>query len=85
MASVQVDLPDEMYRQLKQHDIYPSELLQKALLGELRRREVLQETERYPEQQFRELGQPTDDEISYSSRVLREIKTALATQANPRR
>lgn len=47
MVLMQVYLPDDLYQQMKAHSLPASELLQKAVRAELRRLELLAETDRY--------------------------------------
>ena len=47
MPRLQVYLPDELYRAVKERQLPASELLQGAVRAELRRQELLEETDRY--------------------------------------
>jgi post-segregation antitoxin (ccd killing protein) len=54
-----VYLPDDLHELVKAHGLPASELLQKALRAELRRLELLTETDRYVEDLIAEVGLPT--------------------------
>jgi post-segregation antitoxin (ccd killing protein) len=59
MPRVQVYLPDELYRELKQRDLPASELLQQAVRHELARRRALEATDEYLADLAAEVGQPS--------------------------
>ena len=44
---MQIYLPDDLYQLVKQRELPASELLQKAVRAELRRQDLLAETDRY--------------------------------------
>lgn len=56
---MQVYLPDELYKLVKKGRLPASELLQAAVRDEVRRRELLRETERYLAELAGEVGEPT--------------------------
>ena len=56
---MQVYLPDDLYQLVKARDLPASELLQRAVRAEVRRRDLLAETERYVADLVAEVGQPT--------------------------
>lgn len=58
MPRVQVYLPDDLYRAAKEYGLAPSRLLQEAVRVELRRRQLLQETDRYLAELRDEVGEP---------------------------
>lgn len=58
MARMQVYLPDDLYKLVKSRGLPASELLQKAVRAELRRRELLTETDRYIADLIAEVGPP---------------------------
>ena len=55
---MQVYLPDELYELLKARQLPASELLQKAVRAELRRLDLLAETDRYVADLVSQVGQP---------------------------
>src|SRR5437867_2379468 len=59
MPRMQVYLPDELYRAVKEQGLAASELLQEAVRAELRRRRLLDETERYVAELAAEVGEPS--------------------------
>jgi len=59
MPRVQAYLPDDLHRALKKRRLSASELLQRALRAELRRLELLAETDRYVRGLVDRVGQPT--------------------------
>lgn len=59
MPRMQVYLPDELYRLVKKGRLPASELLQDAVRAEVRRRELMRETERYVAELAAEVGEPT--------------------------
>ncbi len=56
---MQVYLPDELYKLVKKGRLRASELLQGAVRAELRRLELLAETDKYVAQLGAEVGKPT--------------------------
>ncbi len=62
MPRMQVYLPEDLYQQVKARGLPVSELLQKALAAELRRRDLLAETERYVASLTKKLGEPSPAE-----------------------
>lgn len=56
---MQVYLPDDLYKLVKDRGLPASELLQKAVRAELRRQELLDETDRYVANLVAEVGPPT--------------------------
>lgn len=59
MPRMQVYLPDELYKSVKEQHLPASELLQEAVRAELRRREILAETDRYVVELVNEVGEPS--------------------------
>jgi post-segregation antitoxin (ccd killing protein) len=55
---MQVYLPDDLYEQVKARGLPASELLQKAVRAELRRLDLLAETDRYVTDLVAEVGPP---------------------------
>jgi len=75
---MQVYLPDHLYREVKARDLPASELLQNAVRAELRRLDLLAETDRYLEQLSDRVGEPTSDERARA----RSLAQRLARRAN---
>lgn len=55
---MQVYLPDELYLLVKKERLPASELLQEAVRAEVRRRELLAQTERYVAELKAQVGEP---------------------------
>ena len=64
MPRLQVYLPDDLYQLVKDRRLPASELLQDAVRAELRRRELLDNTERYLAELVDEVGEPSADEVA---------------------
>src|SRR6185295_10374008 len=73
MARMQVYLPDEMYEQVKARGLPASELLQKAVRAELRRLELLTETDRYVANLIAEVGPPAAAERTRAAAVAQRL------------
>jgi hypothetical protein len=56
---MQLYLPDDLYRQVKARGLPASELLQGAVRAELRRQDLLAETDRHLAALIAEVGEPT--------------------------
>jgi post-segregation antitoxin (ccd killing protein) len=59
MPRMQVYLPDDLYDSIKKRRLPASELLQKAVRAEIRRQDLLAETDRYLDSLTSEVGQPS--------------------------
>lgn len=64
MPRIQVYLPDDLYRAVKERGLGPSGLLQEAIRIELRRLHLLEETDLYLAELFDEVGEPGAEEIA---------------------
>lgn len=74
MPRMQVYLPDELYREVKERDLPASELLQSAVRAELRRQELLVETDRYLAELIDEVGEPSAKAIARAEALSRRIR-----------
>jgi post-segregation antitoxin (ccd killing protein) len=74
MPRMQVYLPDDLYRVVKERDLPASELLQDAVRAELRRQALLQETDRYVEDLVEKVGEPSDDAVARAEAISRRIR-----------
>jgi len=74
MPRMQVYLPDELYRAVKERDLPASELLQSAVRAELRRQELLEETDRYLAELIEEVGEPSAKAIARAEALARRIR-----------
>lgn len=70
---MQVYLPEAMYKQVKARGLPVSELLQRALQAELRRLDLLAETDHYLTTLVAEVGQPTAAQQASADAVARRL------------
>jgi len=72
---MQVYLPDDLYRAVKEGGLPASELLQGAVRAELRRRHLQEETRTFLDELVAEVGEPSPGEVAsaedLASRILR--------------
>ena len=73
---MQVYLSDELYDAVKEHDLPASKLLQDAVRSDLRRRELIEEAERYLEELIDEVGEPTAEAFAHAEALSRVIRRA---------
>ncbi len=77
---MQVYLPDDLYKLVKAQGLPASELLQKAVRAELRRREVLAQTDRYVADLVAEVGPPAAAQRERAVAVARRLARRPARQ-----
>lgn len=70
---MQVYLPDDLYKLVKARGLPASELLQKAVRAELRRLELLTETDRYVADLVAEVGSPATAQRTRAAAVARRL------------
>ena len=73
MARMQVYLPDGLYEQVKARGLPASELLQKAVRAELRRLDLLVETDRYVAHLVAEVGPLTAAQRTRAAAVAQRL------------
>jgi len=73
MARMQVYLPDDLYKLVKTRALPASELLQKAVRAELRRLELLAETDRYVADLVTEVGPPSATQRTRAAAMARRL------------
>lgn len=73
MPRMQVYLPDDLYQLVKERGLPASELLQKAVRAELRRLDLLAETDRYIAGLLAEVGPPTTEERAQAEAVAKRV------------
>jgi hypothetical protein len=73
MPRMQVYLPDELYRLVKKRRLPASELLQGAVRAEVRRLDLLSETDRYTAAVIAEVGEPSPRERSRAKALAQRI------------
>ena len=64
MPRLQVYLPEDLYRMVKERRLPASELLQGAVRAEVRRQELLEETDQYLAELLDEVGEPSGAAVS---------------------
>jgi post-segregation antitoxin (ccd killing protein) len=70
---MQVYLPDELYDLIKARGLPASELLQKAVRAEVRRLDLLAETDKYVAELIKEVGPPSTKERERAAAVARRL------------
>lgn len=73
MPRMQVYLPDELYRAVKDRGLPASELLQVAVRAELRRCALLDETDQYLAELIDEVGEPSPEEQARADAIARRL------------
>lgn len=77
---MQVYLPDGLFEQVKARGLPASELLQKAVRAELRRLDLLTETDRYVADLVAEVGSPTAPQRAHATAVAQRLARRPARQ-----
>ena len=70
---MQVYLPDDLYKAVKERQLPASELLQEAVRAELRRQELLGEADRYLHELASEVGKPSAETTDRANRLAGDI------------
>ncbi len=73
MPRMQVYLPDDLYREVKERGLAASELLQEAVRVEVRRQELLEASEEYLVELLAEVGQPSPEETARAEALTRRL------------
>jgi len=73
MPRMQVYLPDDLYGLVKKRRLPASELLQKAVRSEVRRLDLLSETDRYTAALIAEVGRPRPAERARAKAMAQRI------------
>lgn len=73
MPRMQLYLPDDLYAEVKARGLPASELLQAAVRAELKRRDLLAETERYLAELLADVGEPTEAEHARAEQLAGRI------------
>jgi hypothetical protein len=73
MPRMQVYLPDDLHQAVKDRNLPASELLQQAVRVELRRLDLLAETDRYLAELLGEVGEPTAEETACARALARHL------------
>ena len=73
MPRMQVYLPDDLYAEVKARRLPASELLQHAVRSEVRRRELLEETDSYLAELVDEVGEPDAAMRARAAEIARDL------------
>jgi hypothetical protein len=76
MPRIQVYLPEDLHKKVKELGLPASELLQEAVRAELRRQELLEQTDTYLADLVAEVGEPSPDELARAEAIARRIRAA---------
>ena len=82
MPRMQVYLSDDLYKQVKTRHLPASELLQEAVRAEVRRQDLLGETDAYLADLLDEVGQPSQQEQARAHAIARRIASRRTSQAS---
>lgn len=74
MPRMQLYLPDDLYDLVKARGLPASELLQKAVRAEVRRLDLLAETDQYVARLITEVGPPTPQDTEHALSVARRLE-----------
>lgn len=75
MPRMQVYLPDDLYRLLKERGLPASELLQQAIRAEVERRDALEAVEAYLAELTDDVGAPSARQRAAADALARRIRT----------
>ncbi len=79
---MQVYLPDELYKAVKERELPASELLQEAVEAELRRQRLNEEAESYVTELLAEVGEPSARERARAATIARRIRDRAAARTS---
>lgn len=74
MPRLQVYLPEELYRAVKDRQLPASELLQGAVRAEMRRQELLEEADRYLAELVEETGEPSPASVTRGEELVGRLR-----------
>lgn len=74
MPRLQVYLPDDLYRAVKDRGLPASDLLRRAVQAELRRQTLLEETARYVDELVAKVGIPDDAAMAKAEAVADQVR-----------
>jgi post-segregation antitoxin (ccd killing protein) len=78
---MQIYLPEAMYKQVKARSLPVSELLQTAVAAELRRQDLLAETDRYLRDLVAEVGAPSASQRARAAAAARRVAQRAGRKA----
>jgi hypothetical protein len=79
---MQVYLPEDLYEQVKARHLPASELLQEAVRAEVRRQDLLGQTDAYLAELRTEVGEPSPQEQARAQAIARRIAARRTQQAS---
>lgn len=79
---MQVYLPDDLYREVKERRLHASELLQEAVRREVLKQELISEGSDYLADLVAEVGEPTSREQADAAAVARQIRAHQVGRAS---
>jgi hypothetical protein len=82
MARMNVYLPDDLYRQAKSLEIPVSDILQRALHAEIRRRELTAEADRLVEKRSAIVGDSTPEERARVRGIVQRLSRKTTRKAS---
>lgn len=78
---MQVYLPDDLYRAVKERELPASELLQEAVAAELRRVELNEQADAYLDELIADVGEPSAREQTRADAIARRIRDRASRDA----
>ena len=81
MPRMQVYLPDDLYKAVKERDLPASELLQEAVEAEVRRQRLNEEAHSHVAELVAEVGEPSPRERARAAAIARRIRDRAAARA----
>lgn len=78
MPRMQVYLPEDLYRAVKDRGLPASDMLRKAVQAELRRQALLEETSRYVDELVAEVGAPDATALAKAEAVAQQVRRSHA-------
>ena len=75
-------LPDELYQEVKARRLPASELLQEAVRAEVRRLDLLAETDRYLAELVDEIGEPSPGDLARAEATARRLQRPRTRRAS---
>lgn len=81
MPRMQVYLPDDLYKKVKTRGLPASELLQNAVRAELKRQDLLAETDKYVTSLVDEIGRPTTVERNRAEALANRVARRTTRRA----
>lgn len=80
---MQVYLPDDLYEAVKKHELRASKLLQEAVREDLRRREAIEEANRYALALIEHAGEPSAEDYAWAEALSRDVRRVAEPTPDP--